>query len=83
MYKKQKNSQFMAILFVALAIFVGIFLVTKPARYESKADRNTVENYTKIQSEDDLNRAIQSLQEEDLNSIETELNENSDDASGL
>jgi predicted transcriptional regulator len=79
MKKNQKNSQFMALLFVALALFIGIFLVTKPTKYESKAGQAAPQTYTKIQSNDDLDRALRSLEETDLESMEVVVNQNEEE----
>lgn len=70
----------MTVLFIALALFVGIYLVTNQVLFSPRAS-DPVETYTKIQSDDDLDRANMSLDEVDLDSLDADLNQNEQDAS--
>lgn len=72
----------MAMLFIALALFVGVFLVTNPARYTPKAG-NTIIDFSKIQNDSDLERASSSLDSININSIESVVEQNQSDASSF
>lgn len=83
MKSNQKNTQFIVLLFVALAIFLGVFLVTSKNLNFIQRAGNPYQSYTKIQGDGDLDRAMTTLDNTDLNSIDREVQKNDQDASSF
>ncbi len=82
MKNNKTNTQFITLLFIVLALFVGAFLVTMQTHIAPRAG-STQTSYTKITGDGDLDRASADLNNIDLNSIDKELNRNNQDASSF
>lgn len=81
--QKTKQNQFMAMLFIALALFIGVFLVTSGQMNFTQRAGYTAEGYTKIQGDDDLDRASTTLDGVDIDSMDSELDQNELDSSSF
>jgi hypothetical protein len=78
--KGKSNLQFMFILMAAFLLFAGVFLATTRTNYVQKAG-NDYESYTKVQGDGDLDRASSTLDGTDLESLDSEIEQNELDSS--